>query len=112
MNVDGNQIIPDERVRLLDELESVLKKQLELAHQGDSASEKFEALTSRASCLVQKMASLGIRDSDELKSRRSRLHRLYGDLCLVVAAEKADAGEDMARIRRGRKIIGTYRQSM
>lgn len=112
MNMNGAQMIPDEPVRLLDELESVLKKQLELAHQGDAASEKFDALTSRAGCLVQKMASLGIRDSDELQGRWSRLHGLYGDLCLVVAAEKADAGEDLARIRRGRKIIGTYRQSV
>jgi len=112
MNVDGDLIIPDERVRLLDELESVLKKQLELAHQGDAASEKFDAMTSGAGCLVQKIASLGIRDSDELQGRWSRLHGLYGDLCLVVAAEKADAGEDLARIRRGRRIIGTYRQSV
>lgn len=112
MNVDGDLIIPGERVRLLDELESVLKKQLELAHQGDAASEKFDAMTSRAGCLVEKIASLGIRDSDELQSRWSRLHELYGDLCLVVAAEKADACEDLARIRRGRRIIGTYRQSM
>jgi hypothetical protein len=112
MNVNGVQMIPDEPVRLLDELESVLKKQLELAHQGDTASEKFAALAAQADSLTRKITSLGIRDSDELQGRWSRLHGLYGDLCLVVAAEKADAGEDLARIRRGRKIIGTYRQSV
>ena len=112
MTIDGAQIIPDERVHLLDELESVLKKQLELAHQGDSASEKFDALTSRADSLVRKIASLGIPDSDELRGRCSCLRRLYGSLCLVVAAEKADVSEELARIRRGRKIIGTYRHTI
>lgn len=112
MSIDGDQIIPDERVRLLDELESVLKKQLELARQGDSASEKFDALTSQAGRLVEKITSLGVRDSGELQDRWSRLHGLYGNLCLVVAAEKSDVCEDLARIRRGRKIIGTYRQSV
>lgn len=112
MNSDGAQIIPDERVHLLDELESVLKKQLELAHQGDSTSEKFDALTSRAGSLMRKMASLGILDSGERRSRVSQLRRLYGALCLVVAAEKADVSDELARIRRGRKIIGTYRHTI
>jgi hypothetical protein len=112
MKVDGNQIIPDEPVRLLDELEIVLKKQLELARQGDATGEKFDALTSQADRLVEKIAPLGVRDSDELQGRWSRLHGLYGNLCLVVAAEKSDVCEDLARIRRGRKIIGTYRHTV
>ncbi len=112
MNIDGDQIIPDERVRLLDELESVLKKQLELARQGDSASEKFGALAAQADSLTRKITPLNIRDSDELRNRCNRLRKLYEALCLVVAAEKADVCEDLARIRRGRKIVGTYRQFM
>ena len=112
MNIDENQMIPDERMRLLNELESVLKKQLELAHQGDAASEKFAALTAQANSLMHKITPLGIRDSDELQNSYNRLRKLYKALCLVVAAEKADVCEDLARIRRGRKIVGTYRHTV
>jgi hypothetical protein len=112
MNIDRAQIIPDDRVRLLDELDSALKKQLELAHQGDLASEKFDVLTSRTDVLVQKIVSLGIPNSDELRGHCNQLQKLYKALCLVVAAEKADVSNELARIRRGRKIIGTYRRSI
>ncbi len=112
MNHDRAQIIPDERLHLLDELEGVLKKQLELAHQADAASEKFDALTSRADLLVRRITSLGAQDWGGLRSRYGQLQRLYKALCLVVAAEKADVSEELARIRKGRKTIGMYRRNL
>lgn len=112
MNTNGDEIIQDEPAHLLDELESTLKNQLELARQGDSASEKFDALTSRAGRLVEKITSLGVRNSGEFQSRWNRLRGLYGNLCLVVAAERSDICVDLARIRRGKKIIGTYRHTV
>ncbi len=111
MNIDGGQTVPDERVRLLDELENLLKKQLELAHQADAASEKFDALTSRADVLVRRIKSLGAQDWGELRARYDQLQRLYKALCLVVAAEKADVSDELARIRKGRKTIGIYRMN-
>jgi hypothetical protein len=112
MSINRAQIIPDDHVRLLDALESLLKKQLELAHQGDLTNGTFDALTSRTDALVQEIVSLGALNSHELRDRCNQLQRLYAALCLVVAAEKADVSEELVRIRRGRKIIATYRRSI
>ncbi len=109
MDIDGPEIIPGEQIRLLDHLENLLKKQLELAHQGDSASEQFNVLATKAGSLVGKMRLFGVVDSGELQYRREKLRKLYENLCLVVAAERADVGDELSRIRRGRKVIGTYR---
>jgi len=112
MDVDGAQIIPDEQMRLLDQLEGLLKKQLELAHQGDSTSEQFSVLTTEADSLVAKARSLGVVDSGAFRCRCEQLRELYEKLCLVVAAERAEVCEGLGRIRRGRKIIGTYRRTI
>jgi hypothetical protein len=109
MDVNGAQIIPDEQTHLLDQLEGLLKKQLELAHQGHSTSEPFSVLTAEADSLVATVRSLGVVDSGALRYRCEQLRELYEKLCLVVAAERAEVREGLGRIRRGRKIIGTYR---
>lgn len=112
MNRDGAQMIADEPVHLLDELESVLKKQLELAHQGDSTSEQFSVLTAKADSLVAKVRSLGVVDSGAFRYRCEQLRELYEKLCLVVAAERAEVREGLGRIRKGRKMIALYHQNV
>jgi len=105
----GRGAVANEQVRLLSELESLVRKQIELAHQGDAAGERFALLTDRAGSVVERIAQLGPAGSQEYQRRFEMLRELYETLSLVLAAEKADVCEDLGRIRRGRKIIGTYR---
>ena len=108
----GAGTMANEHVRLLDELEGLLSRQIELAHQGDSAGEQFNVLTARAGSLVGKITQLGPPGSGEYQHRFERLRELYETLSLVLAAEKADVSEELSRIRKGRKIIGTYRRTI
>jgi hypothetical protein len=111
MNI-GAGTMANEHIRLLDELEVLLSKQIELAHQGDAAGERFNALTAMAGSLVGEISQLGPAGPGEYQHRFQRLRELYETLSLVLAAEKADVSEELTRIRRGRKIIGTYRHTI
>jgi len=108
----GAGTIANEYGRLLDELEGLLSRQIELAHQGDSAGERFDLLTARAGSLVGEIAQLGPAGPAEYQHRFERLRELYETLSLVLAAEKAGVSDELCRIRRGRKIIGTYRSTI
>lgn len=105
----GTATIADERVQLMDELEGLLTSQIELAHQGYSASERFGLLTARAGSVVEEITQLGPAGSTEYQHKFERLRELYETLSLVLAAEKADVCEELARVRKGRKIVETYR---
>ncbi|UCC98610.1 MAG: hypothetical protein JSW66_01695 [Phycisphaerales bacterium] len=108
----GVETTVNEATGLLDELEGLLKRQIELAHQGDAAGEQFDVLTARAGSLVETVSQLGPSGSGQFQHRLEKLRKLYETLSLVVAAEKADVSEELGRIRRGRKIIGTYRRNI
>jgi len=99
----------DERMRLLNELHNLLEKLLQLAQQGNSTNEKFGVLTSKASSLVKEIERTGILDRDELQHRREKLRKRYENLCLIIAAEKANACRELSQVRRGKKVVETYR---
>lgn len=108
----GTATVANEYVHLVDELEGLLSRQIELAHQGDSAGERFDLLIARAGSVVGRIAQLGPPGPLEHQHRFERLRELYETLSLVLAAEKADVCEELARVRKGRKIIGTYRSNL
>jgi len=99
----------DKQISMLDELESLLRQQLELAHQGNSAGERIEALGRQADCLVEKITQAGILERPEFESQKKNLRKSYEDLCLAITAQKADTSEKLCHVRRGRNIVETYR---
>jgi len=103
-------IIPDENTHLLDELQSLLEKQIELAHQGSII--ELERLSTQASRLVEKIAQAGILELSEFKSRREHLQKLYKELCLSITAQRADIAEKLSQVRKGKKIIQIYRKNI
>ena len=100
----------DKQIDLLDELQSLLEKQIELAQQGNISD--VELLSKQASFLVEKIVQKGILESAEFESRREQLQKLYEQLCLAVTAHKADVFKDLSRVRKGRKTIETYRRNV
>jgi hypothetical protein len=99
----------DKQIYMLEELQSLLEMQLKLARQGNSAGERIEVLGRQADCLVEKITQAGILERPEFESQRKKLKKSYEDLRLAITAQRADTGEKLGHVRRGRKIVETYR---
>ncbi len=107
MSADSDEIIPGEQIHLLDELQNLLEKQIELARQGNI--NEIEVLSKQASSLVVEIARSEVLESSEFKSQREKLRKLYQDLCLALTAQQAETSEELSRVRKGKKTIATYR---
>ncbi len=107
MSTDSDEIIPDEQIHLLDELQNLLEKQIDLARQGNI--NEIEVLSKQVSSLVGEIARSGVLESSEFKSQREKLRKLYQDLCLALTAQQAETTEELSRVRKGKKTIATYR---
>ena len=102
----------DNQTSMLDELQSLLQQQLELAHQGNSAGERIDLLGRQADCLVKKITQAGILERADFESQKKRLKKSYEDLHLAITAQKADTSEKLIQVRRGRNIVETYRSNI
>ncbi len=100
----------DKQIYLLDELQSLLEKQMKLAQQGNISG--VEVLSKQANSLVGKIAQTGVLELREFKKRRERLQKLYDSLLLAITAQRAEAAGELNRVRKGRKTIETYRRSI
>ncbi len=110
MSVDGVEIIPDEQIHLLDELQNLLEKQIELARK--SNINEIEVLSEQAGSLMGKITRSGIFESAEFISRREQLRKLYQNLCLALTAQQAETAGKLSQVRRGKKTIDVYRNNI
>ena len=99
----------DKEIYMLDELQGLLEMQLKLAYQGNSAGKQIEVLGRRADWLVETITQAGILERPEFESQKKKLKRSYEDLHLAITAQRTDVGEELSRVRKGRKTIATYR---
>ncbi len=107
---NGKEIINTGVAALMNNLESLLEKQIALAR-GNNLS-AVEALTERVSSVAAEIAGSGVCQRGEFAGRRRRLKDLNDKLCLIIAAEKARTGEQLKQIRKGRKMLRAYRGSV
>jgi len=104
---NGN--IPSNQQTLLQDLQILLEKQIESANRGNIKD--VEAMASQASSLVKTITERGIFEKPEFQNRRQQLQKLYEDLCLAITAQKAETGEKLSQVRKGRKMLGAYRSN-
>ena len=100
----------DEQINLLDELQDLLGRQIKLARQ--NCIGEIEVLNERANFLAARIAQSGILESDEFNNRRQQLRILYEDLYMSITAQRADISEKLKRVRKGKRTIETYRNSI
>ena len=110
MSSNNSEEIGDNKIHMLDELRTLLEKQVEKARQGNIKD--VELLSKQVGSIIEKVLQKGILDPADPafnKVRREKLQKLYEDLCLAVAAQRAVVSEELSRIRKGKKTIQTYR---
>jgi len=112
MSTSKTEVISDNQIHLLDELQSLLEKQIELARQGNAAGRRIEVLSKQADSLTGKIVQSGILESTEFENRRQHLKKLYDTLHLAITVQKADVSEKLSQLRRGKKTVQTYRESI
>jgi hypothetical protein len=96
----------------MDDLRSLLERQIEFAQQGKI--DEVGVLSRQTSSLVEELARTGffeLADPVLNTGQRERIAKLYRDLCLILAAQKAEAGEQLSQLRKGKKALGAYRSS-
>jgi len=77
----------DEQMRLLDNLQSFLEKQIEMARKGNFR--RVEMLVEQAHPVVEKIVKINQFGQPELDGQRKQLVKLYKKLELMLAAGKA-----------------------
>jgi hypothetical protein len=97
-------------MQLLGELQRLLDEQNELARQGKLSY--VESLCNRTNEIVNEMSRCGIFESDKFRQERERLARSYESLRLTLSNQRDEVSREMDRIRKGRKTIGVYRDSI
>ena len=100
----------NKNILLLGELQNVLQKQIELARQGNIG--EVETLVKQAGFLIEKISDLGILKLPEYKNYQEKLQRLYKQLCLILAEQKAGIAGELSQIRKGKKTIEVYRDNV
>jgi hypothetical protein len=99
----------DKQIQLLDDLQVLLEKQIELARENNVSS--VEVLSRQADSLVEEITQTGILKLPEFRNRREHLRKLYDSLCLAVTAQRADVSEKLSRVRKGKKTVEIYRSN-
>ena len=96
----------DEQMRLLDNLQSLLEKQIEMARR--SNLRRVEALAEQADSVVEKIVKTKAFEQPRLDGRRELLTKLYKKLELILAAGKDSVGKQLRQVGNVRKTLQAY----
>ena len=96
----------DKQMRLLDNLQNLLEKQIEVARK--SNLRRVEELAEQADSIVEKIAKTRTFDQPELESRRKHIVKLYKKVQLILAAGKDSVGSQLRRVSNVRKTLHAY----
>ena len=105
-------MVEENHKNLVKALRNLIEKQTELTRKGSFDSAVIEQLRKQADVLVRKISQAGIIDSPEFKDLRAKLESSYKNLCLALKDRKNAANEELARLRKGKKTIHTYRNNI
>ena len=100
----------DRQKQLLEELQRLLCEQNDLARQGKLSD--VEAMCERTGGLIEEISRAGILKLDEFARQRKELADTYENLRLTLSDQSDQTARELNRIRKGRKTIGVYRDSI
>ena len=99
----------DKQMRLLDNLQNLLEKQIEVARK--SNLRRVEELAEQADSIVEKIAKTRMFDQPELESRCKHIVKLYKKVQLILAAGKDSVGSQLRQVSNVRKTLHAYRNN-
>jgi len=99
----------DKQKLLLDNLQSLLEKQIELARKGNYR--RVELLSEQAGSAIEELAKIDSPDSSDFENRRKNLLKLYEKLELMLVAEQNSIKDQQKQVDNVRKILSAYRNS-
>jgi len=96
----------DEQMRLLDNLQSLLEKQIEMVRRSNFRS--VEALAEQADSIVEEIVKTKAFEQPDFDSKREHLTKLYKKLELMLASGKDSVGRQLNQVSSVRKTIHAY----
>ena len=96
----------DEQMRLLDNLQSLLEKQIEMARRSNLS--RVEALAEQADSVVEKIVRTKVFEQPGSEGQREHLTKLYKKLQLILAAGKDSVGRQLRKVSSVRKTLKAY----
>ncbi len=103
MNTDG-QMQP-----LLDNLQNLLEKQIEMARK--SKFRRVEELAAKSDCIVEKIIGTKEIERKEFASARKNISDLYKRLELILITGKDSVNKQIRQISEGKKTLKAYSDS-
>lgn len=94
----------------ISKLQCLVEEQIDLAKQGNTS--ELQTVARRAGVLADRIAETNVLALIKFKSQRVRLEKLYKELCLVIASQKADTIEELGKVRKGRRTVKVYHDNM
>jgi hypothetical protein len=110
MKNNNTEVVSSDQANLLDDLQELLKKQIASARNGCISD--VESMGEQADFLVRKIAQMGFLNQPDFEAQRKQLQKLYNDLCLAISAQKDQTEQSLNHIRRGKRVIATYRSNI
>jgi hypothetical protein len=96
----------EEQTLLLDNLQSLLEKQIEMARRSDFRC--VEMLAEQANCIVEEIAKAKCFEKPEFDGRREHLTKLYKKLELMLTCGKDSVGSQLRQVDNVRKTLDVY----
>ena len=100
----------DEGMKLFNEIENLLKKQIELSRRGSYG--KVMELACKCEALVARTAEAGLREKPEYKTTVDRLAGLYNDLQILLSTQRDEVAGQLRTISDGKKTLAMYREGV
>ena len=110
MDANQGKDICERADSLLDQLQGLLEQEIACVRRGHA--EGLGLLGRKTEPLVQEIVRAGFLQLPEFADRRAHLRQLYGSLSLMMTARKAEIGGELASLRKGRKMLRTYRNTI
>ncbi len=106
IRTDSVEIVPNEQVRLLDELRRLLNKQMALVRKGDFRAS--EALTDQSGKIVDELGRTSVSEPLESRERFEQLTELYRQIVLMVEVEKDRLERRLQQVGQAGKTLKAY----
>ena len=99
----------DEQMHLLDNLQSLLEKQIEMARKSDFR--RVEALAEQADPIIEEIVKTNAFEQPGIDLQRGHLTKLYKKLELILTAGKDSVGRQLRQVGNVRKTLRAYRNN-